>query len=228
MLALEPEEVAERLIPELQQERLVSPAAIMDKLYQRGETAMWPSASWGKVHLALAEAWSWLAREGLVVPAPDQPIATGWYALTRRAQALKTAADAAAFREAGSIPTHLFHHRIAEKTRSLLLRGDYDTAVFQAFKEVEVAVRKAGGYPNDLVGTALMQKAFHPETGPLRDKWAVAAERQAEMFLFAGAMGHAKNPPSHRDVAMDRVQAVRLIAFASHLLHIVEIREMLS
>ena len=70
-----------------------------------------------------------------------------------------------------------------------------------------------------------MHRAFQPENGPLRDKAAVAAERQAEMLLFAGAIGHAKNPPSHRDVAMDRVQAVRLIAFASHLLDIVEIRE---
>jgi class 3 adenylate cyclase len=45
-----------------------------------------------------------------------------------------------------------------------------------------------------------MRRAFHPETGPLTDTSRVAAERDAEMALFAGAIGHAKNPPGHRDV----------------------------
>jgi hypothetical protein len=37
-------------------------------------------------------------------------------------------------------------------------------------------------------------------------------------------MGHAKNPPGHRDVNHTRVDAARLIVFASHLLEIVEPR----
>jgi hypothetical protein len=52
----------------------------------------------------------------------------------------------------------------------------------------------------------------------------VPAEREAEMQLFAGAIGHAKNPPSHRDVAFTAQEAARLIIFASHLLDIVEQR----
>jgi hypothetical protein len=44
------------------------------------------------------------------------------------------------------------------------------------------------------------------------------AEREAMSALFAGAMGHCKNPSSHREVDMDRVSAARLIAFASYLL----------
>ena len=98
------------------------------------------------------------------------------------------------------------------------------TAVFQAFKEVEVAVRTAANYPDSLLGRDLMQKAFHPETGPLRDKALVSAERESEMFLFSGAIGHAKNPTSHRDVNLTRQDAARLIVFASHLLNLVEQR----
>jgi hypothetical protein len=69
---------------------------------------------------------------------------------------------------------------------SLFRRGDHDVAVFQAFKEVEVAVRhaanaKGAGYADSEVGTTLMRKAFHPETGPLADKTLVVAEREAEM-----------------------------------------------
>jgi hypothetical protein len=74
---------------------------------------------------------------------------------------------------------------LANKVRHLFLRGDHDTAVFQAFKEVEVAVRKAGNYPNDLLGVNLMRAAFHPDTGPLSDMTLVTAERQSEMHLFS-------------------------------------------
>ena len=108
-------------------------------------------------------------------------------------------------------------------------RGDYDVAVLQAFKELEVATRKAanakgGGYPDDRVGTRLMRDAFHHETGPLRDPHLVPAEREAESNLFSGAIGYAKNPPSHRDFEVTAVEAAQLIVFASHLLAIVQKR----
>src|SRR5262249_47801214 len=117
----------------------------------------------------------------------------------------------------------------AEKVVPLFRRGDHDIAVFQAFKEVEVAARKAAnakgaGYFDSEVGTNLMRKAFHPETGSLTDKSLVPAEREAEMHLFSGAMGHAKNPPSHRDFPITAQEAARLIIFASHLFNIVEQR----
>ena len=69
-----------------------------------------------------------------------------------------------------------------------------------------------------------MRTAFHPDTGPLSDPSLVSAERESEMHLFAGAVGHAKNPPSHRDVNLTRQEAARLIVLASHLLAILEQR----
>jgi hypothetical protein len=41
------------------------------------------------------------------------------------------------------------------------------------------------------------------------------------MFLFSGAMGHARNPAGHTDVEVTAVEAARLIIFASYLLSIV-------
>jgi hypothetical protein len=76
----------------------------------------------------------------------------------------------------------------------------------------------------NLFGVNVMRKAFHPDTGPLTDKAAVYGEREAEMHLFSGAIGHAKNPGSHRDVTMVPDEAARLIIFASYLLSIVERR----
>lgn len=69
-----------------------------------------------------------------------------------------------------------------------------------------------------------MRTAFDSNTGPLSDKALVVGERESEAHLFAGAIGHAKNPPSHRDVNLTRQEAARLIVFASHLLSIVEQR----
>jgi hypothetical protein len=48
--------------------------------------------------------------------------------------------------------------------------------------------------PNDLLGVSLMRAAFHPREGPLRDDNLVSGEREAEMHMFSGAIGHAKNP----------------------------------
>lgn len=106
---------------------------------------------------------------------------------------------------------------------SLFLRGDYDTAVTQAFKEVEVAVRKAGGYADTDLGISLMRKAFGGK-GPLTDLKQPPAEQQARAHLFAGAIGSYKNPNSHRNVDFTAEEAAEVIIFASHLLRIVDSR----
>jgi hypothetical protein len=78
------------------------------------------------------------------------------------------------------LPVELLQPALTERVWPQFLRGDHDVAIFQAFKEVEVAIRKAAnvkgaGYPDDLVGTTLMRRAFHPESGPLTDMSLVFA-----------------------------------------------------
>lgn len=113
---------------------------------------------------------------------------------------------------------------LAEKVWSTFLRGDYDTAVFQSFKEVEVSVRSAGNFAANDLGTDLMRKAFHVDTGPLTDMTVVKSERQALSDLFAGSIGYYKNPSSHRHVPIDATAAAEMIMLANHLLKIVESR----
>jgi uncharacterized protein (TIGR02391 family) len=186
----------------------------------------WKGGSERPVTLALAEAVNWLTSQGLVMHDPNQH--ADWLVLTRRALSLKTRADIEAYLKGWTLPVRLLQPHLAEKVHHLFVRGDHDIAVFQAFKEIEVAVRKACGYGNDLVGKGLVTKAFNVDDGPLTDQSLVRAEREAEMALFVGAVGHAKNPSSHRDVGLTREEAARLIVFASHLLAIVEARVEMS
>jgi uncharacterized protein (TIGR02391 family) len=83
------------------------------------------------------------------------------------------------------------------KVRLSFAPGDSETACFTAMKEVEVAVRKAGGLDNSIIGVPLMKKAFTPNGGPLTDAGADGGEQVTTMELFAGAIGAFKNPSSH-------------------------------
>jgi uncharacterized protein (TIGR02391 family) len=154
------------------------------------------------IGLALTEAWAWLEAQGLVVPEDDMNGRNGWRRLSRRAQKFENAAEFANYAVARMLPKEALHARISGPVWMSFMRGEFDTAAFQAMEAVEVAVREAAGLLASDIGTKLMRKAFDVETGRLTDKAAEPAERQALSDLFAGAIGTYKNPHSHRDVLL--------------------------
>ena len=178
-----------------------------------------------EIAIALMEAWNVLEREGLLVRRLGY--SDGWYVFSRRAKQIKTKEDYKAFQHANLFPKDTIHPEFLKEVYPLFLRGSYETAIFEAFKLLEIAVREASGKGyEEMYGIDLMRKAFNPEKGPLTDIDEQMAERQALSDLFAGAIGRFKNPSSHRHVLInDPKETMEMLQFASHLLRVVHDRK---
>ncbi len=171
----------------------------------------------GQIAMRFMEAWSWLAREGFIAFAPNDMNGQNFF-VTRVGAAVAQLDDLEAWRKASLFPDH-FDGALVRYVKPLFARGDYDTAVFRAFKEVETRVRKKSGFKSDY-GRGLMLKAFG-ETGPLMA--GDAEGRKAERELFAGAISFCKNPSSHHEINFDDPrEVVDMISFANQLLRIVD------
>jgi uncharacterized protein (TIGR02391 family) len=174
-----------------------------------------------RVTTAVREAWVVLVRDGFLAQTPDSYDS---YFITKRGASVTSSQDMETYRKASLLPHIILFPDLAAEVLLDFNQGNYDTAIFKAFKHVEVSVRAAGGFTNADIGTKLMRQAFG-SAGPLTDTSVVAAEQQAVADLFAGAIGAYKNPPSHRYVLLnDPAVAVELILYANHLLRIVRER----
>lgn len=184
-----------------------------------------------KMARAFMEAWIWLERECFLAPKPGDSNGN-WVFITRKGhrliELLKTS-DFKTYQLGDLLPSKNLDSILVKDVRPLFLRGDYDTAIFRAFKEVEVRVRKAAKLAPEDVGVQLMRKAFDHKNGLLTDTTVPVAERENLAHLFAGAIGVFKNPSSHREVKFyDPVVAAEAIIFADMLLRFVSLQDAMN
>jgi uncharacterized protein (TIGR02391 family) len=170
---------------------------------------------------AVAEAWWWLIRKGLIAPDAQNTDDT-WWLPTRLGHEVAAREDALARLRAGDRIDVALHPRIAEDVRAEFLRGKFETAVFTAMREVEIALREASGADEEAYGQGLLGHGFG-KGGKLIDAATADAEEQAVANLFRGALGAFKNPPSHRRVDFDDpTEAAEIVLLASLLLRILD------
>ena len=223
LLSLEPEELAVSLLLHLvnlpaNERRRLHPTNHLLSLVKQ-----YPHKR-EEVIQALTEAWAHLIRDGLLVADIEQ--GNNWMVLSRRASRMTTRDEVDRYRQASRLPREMLHPRVKKIVSAAIVRGEYDTAVFQAFREVEVAVREAAGLTSRDIGVPLMRKAFHTETGPLSDSTQDIAEREATLSLYAGAIGLFKNPRSHRNLMLtDSHEAFEMLLLASLLLRRLDSRK---
>ncbi len=175
------------------------------------------------VQRVVGRAWKALDDSGFIEePDPDNgkngyrvPSATGKEAFA--------STDYVGARMRSKFTREMFHPGLPDAAWNAFTVGDYDTAVFEAFKSVEVAVRTKGGFTNTDFGAPLMKKAFDPNTGPLRDKTAPPARQKARCDLFTGAFGEIRNPKGHNDPTItDALVAAEELMAAGILRRIVD------
>ena len=233
LLSLEPEELAGPLLVSLEVSERIDPenAILYDDMkleIDRNSQLNYPYECHKDVLFALMEAWQYLVCQGFIAPMPfrlpgshiiDRP---NRYFVTRRGRKIETLEDFEAYRKADLLRKPQLHPIIAEKVWSIFAQGSYGTAVLEAFRQVEIAVREAGGYEAKDYGVPLMRKAFDDDDGNLTDPEQEPAEKKAKAHLFAGAIGLYKNPSSYHDVEFVPEEAAEIIIIASHLLRIVD------
>lgn len=172
---------------------------------------------------AISEAFDWLYVNGLIVGDADSSRReAGFFKISRRGIRIAEEADPLRLMNSERLLSLTLHPAIDQKARVQFAIGAYGSAVFEAFKSLEIRVRDAAGLPAKVVGDDVMRNALSPTDGKkglLTDVSLEFGEQRAIMELFAGAIGAFKNPLSHRVVDYDDpIVAAEQVMFAD-LLH---------
>ncbi len=177
-----------------------------------------------QVRKAVTRAWRALEAADVIEEPDADNGKNGYRVISVKGRAVNTDVDLAAVKVRTWLIPELVHRALRGACLNAFKAADYDTAVFEAFKAVEVAVRKKGGYSQSDHGVALMRQAFDPSNGRLTDTSLPKTRREARQRLFMGAMGEIRNPKAHGDPTIaDPQMAIEEIMTASLLLRTVGI-----
>lgn len=114
------------------------------------------------------------------------------------------------------------HPEIYARCWHLYTARKYDDAILNATKVLEVAVRTKARLPGDMVGAALINRAFKPDKPILRYS-KIEAEQEGMMSLLRGIIQVFKNPHSHRFVGIqNKSECLSVLLMCSNLLYVID------
>lgn len=146
----------------------------------------------------------------------------GYVVLTEKGKSTTERTDFERVRVRGLLREEMLHPLLRGRIFVYFANDDLGTAVFEAFKTVEIEVRAAGSYPEKEHGKALMFKAFAP-SGQLAKRGDNKSDCEAVTGLFAGAVSRFRNPGGHiHRTFQDVLEAMEELMLASRLLRIVD------
>jgi hypothetical protein len=106
------------------------------------------------------DAFALLERWDLAEPADDINGRNGYIVLTDRGKTTTERTDFERIRVRGLVRAEMLHPLLRRQIYEYFSADDLGTAVFEAFKTVEIEVRKVCGYAEKEIGKPLMCKAF--------------------------------------------------------------------
>jgi len=178
------------------------------------------------VRAKIGEAWTCLEQQRYLIPSgrPNEQ----WRQLTERGKAvLQMPVDDVLRRiAAGEMLGPALHPRIEQEARDAWNGGDFETAIFKAAREIEIAVGERLLPPEPGAkkpyGVDVINAAFG-KGKPLADPAQDPGEQEGTRALFAGFIATFKNPGSHRHFEPDDpVQAAGIIRTADLLMRMLD------
>ncbi len=169
-------------------------------------------------------AYAALEQCGLAEADDDLNGQNGYLVLTSKGQEETHASDLERVRVRGFLREEMLHQSLRGKVFLDFTSNEFDSAILEAFKTVEISVRDAAHLTAADYGRALTIKAF-AVGGPLSKPSDKKGDCEALSGLFAGALSRFRNPGAYsKRTFEDVLEAMEELMFASRLLRIVDER----
>ena len=101
---------------------------------------------------------------GLICRHPEQD--NDWFVPTSRGRQVRNHQGIRELISNEQLPEHFLHAEFIANVRPLFLQSRFETAVFEAFKTLEVEIRTAAGLGDDSIGVSLVIEPFTLKMAP--------------------------------------------------------------